>query len=95
MNLVASVDMSKIPSPWQCDMCTAHKKPSNGWFVAWTTIATPQAPSAFIPAGTDNVLVIVAKWDDEIAERPEVQHLCGIECVTRWQAKELAKIYGN
>jgi hypothetical protein len=76
--------MSKIPNPWQCDICSTPKKPSNGWFVA--LIEFPK---------TESERVVIMKWNDSLAEQEGVSHICGLDCASRWLVKELAKIYGN
>ncbi len=76
--------MAKIEQPYLCDICQQAKRPSNGWFCAF--VESPE---------TEAVRVIVVKWNDELAEREDVRHICGIDCGSRWLVKELARIYGN
>jgi hypothetical protein len=76
--------MAKNLSPFICDICGVSKSPSNRWFCAWVE---PLAQNA------DEVRI--KKWADELAEKNGVQHICGIDCASRWCVRELAKIYGN
>ena len=69
--------MAKITDPYQCDECGA-KKNSNGWFLG---------------RPLDGNCIILSKWDENMAEKEGVKHICGIDCAMRFTAKELGKIY--
>ncbi len=71
--------MAKIPNPYSCDECGVPKKPSNGWFLLFSSVKK----------------VTVDEWDDELAESEGVKHLCGISCVLKVTGRELVKFYGE
>ena len=64
-----------------CDICGTQKKETNHWFMSWTTEN---------PKG-----VTVILWTPELVRTDSTSHLCGIECATKWVAKQLSEGKGE
>ena len=62
---------------WACDICKTQKKETNHWYKGWIN-------EEFSGRG-----ICIYQWHVEVSN---CVHLCGIECVTKWMGRELAKL---
>lgn len=75
----------KIDAPWRCDKCNRLKEPTNGWLVGATYVMGTLPKESFIG-------FTVVAWDDELADRQDSAHLCGVECGQKWTTEQMGKL---
>lgn len=79
--------MARIEHPWKCDGCPATKQPSNNWLIAY------ELPDTFRPKEAKGVTVV--EWDETEASIEGRKHFCGIECVQKFIAQVIQRIYSK
>jgi len=67
---------------FSCDVCGELRKDTNHWFLAFSNFGKPEFTI------TEVALKV---WSEHEAKFGGYVHLCGIECATKFVARELAK----
>jgi hypothetical protein len=72
----------KVESPYRCDYCQNIKAATNHWFLRPTLNLEPGIFEIFT-------------WDEVLAEKPGIEHVCGQECASRAMAKWMQEMYNK
>jgi ferredoxin len=82
----------RINEPWTCDICQAKKQPSNGWCIGFANKRFDFEANGIKVTTTATAIL---PWNDLLADRKGAVHLCGVECISKFVAKAIAKGSGR